>query len=62
MSNGKHLLNFRVTEEEEAILVAYCDRTGRTRTDVLRELIRQLARRDIMRLTPQRAPRRSRSS
>jgi hypothetical protein len=44
MSNGKRLMNFRLTEEEAAILAAYCARTGRTQTDVLRELIRQLGR------------------
>jgi hypothetical protein len=43
MSNGKRLMNFRLTAEEAAILGAYCERTGRTQTDVLRELVRQLA-------------------
>ena len=45
MSNGakKRLLNFRMTAEEDAILAAYCERFGRTRTDVLREFIRGLA-------------------
>jgi hypothetical protein len=44
MRTAKRLMNFRLTEEEAAILAAYCARTGRTQTDVLRELIRQLGR------------------
>ncbi len=42
MSNGKKLLNFRLTAEEADILAAYCERTGRTQTDVLREFVRGL--------------------
>jgi hypothetical protein len=54
MSNGskKRLLNFRVTDAEFDILTDYCARTGRTQTDVVRELVRQLARRDVMRHAP----------
>jgi hypothetical protein len=47
MSNGKRLMNFRLTEEEAGILAAYCERTGRTQTDVLRELVRELDRRPV---------------
>lgn len=39
------LINLRVPAEEDALLSAYAERTGRTRTDVLRECIRGLARR-----------------
>jgi len=55
MSNGakKRLLNFRMTQEEDAILAAYCERLGRTRTDVLREFIRSLAQQS----SPLRRPR-----
>ena len=55
MSNGKRLMNFRLTEEEAGILADYCERTGRTQTDVLRELVRELARRPTLprRKTPQ---------
>jgi hypothetical protein len=50
MSNGskKKLLNFRVTEAEFDILTDYCERTGRTQTDVVRELIRELAQRSTL--------------
>jgi uncharacterized protein (DUF1778 family) len=41
----KRLINLRVSAEEDALLAAYAERTGRTRTDVLRELIRGLQRR-----------------
>ena len=51
MSNGKRLMNFRLTAEEADILAAYCERTGRTQTDVLRELVRQLARKEVLRRT-----------
>jgi uncharacterized protein (DUF1778 family) len=40
----KRLINVRVSAEEDALLAAYAERTGRTRTDVLRELIRSLKR------------------
>lgn len=35
-------LDFFVEKEEKALLDAYCKSTGRTKTDVLRELIRGL--------------------
>jgi hypothetical protein len=54
MSNGKRLMNFRLTEEEAGILADYCERTGRTQTDVLRELVRELAQRPT--LSRRRAP------
>jgi hypothetical protein len=43
MSNGKRLVNLRMTDEEIRIIDDYCERTGRTRTDVLREFVRGLA-------------------
>jgi hypothetical protein len=58
MSNGKRLMNFRLTAEEAAILGAYCERTGRTQTDVLRELVRQLANQDVPRRRVKAAPKR----
>ena len=50
MSNGskKRLLNFRVTDAEFDILTEYCERTGRTQTDVVRELLRELAQRPTL--------------
>jgi len=33
---------FRLNSEEFALLEAYCDAVGRTKSDVLRELIRKL--------------------
>jgi hypothetical protein len=39
---NKILVNFRVTEGEYARLKAYLAQTGRTQTDVLRELVRSL--------------------
>jgi hypothetical protein len=38
----KRLINFNATEAEDALLTAYAKETGRTKTDVLRELIRSL--------------------
>ena len=38
----KHLINVRVTDAEDALLTEYAARTGRTKTDVVRELIRTL--------------------
>ena len=35
-------LDFLVEVEEKALLDKYCNATGRTKTDVLRELIRKL--------------------
>ena len=33
---------FRLNDEEFALLEAYCEAVGRTKSDVLRELIRKL--------------------
>ena len=38
----KRRLDFRIEESEFAILELHCERVGRTKTDVLRELIRNL--------------------
>ena len=38
----KKLINIRVTAEEDALLTSYAEATGRTKTDVVRELIRSL--------------------
>jgi predicted DNA-binding protein len=38
----KKLINARITKSEFAILDAFAKRTARTKTDVLRELIRSL--------------------
>lgn len=38
----KKRLDFRITEAEFELLTLYCELTGRTKTDVLRELIRGL--------------------
>lgn len=38
----KKRLNFRIEEWELEILEEYCESVGRTKTDVLRELIRSL--------------------
>ncbi|WP_289501556.1 molybdenum-pterin-binding domain-containing protein [Gloeocapsopsis sp. IPPAS B-1203] len=43
MSNKqKQWITFKVSEMEMSALEAYCQRTERTKTDVLRELIRKL--------------------
>lgn len=42
MSKPKNYKTFRLTDKEERILEEYCDRAGRTYTDVLRELVRSL--------------------
>ena len=34
--------NFRLSEKESAILAAYCQQEERTKTDVIRELVRDL--------------------
>jgi hypothetical protein len=39
---NKHMLTFRVTEQEKKILNTYCDLTGRTQVDVFREFVRSL--------------------
>jgi predicted DNA-binding protein len=38
----KKLINARITKSEFSILDAYAKKEGRTKTDVLRELIRSL--------------------
>jgi hypothetical protein len=38
----KRLVNVRVTPEEDGLLTEYAAVTGRTRTEILRELIRSL--------------------
>lgn len=40
---AKILINIRIEEKENAVLEAYCQQTGRTKTDVLREYIRSLS-------------------
>jgi len=39
---AKKLINMMVTTEENALLASYARQTGRTKTDVIRELIRSL--------------------
>lgn len=38
----KARLDFRLTDDEYQLLSAYCEAVGRTKSDVLRELIRNL--------------------
>lgn len=38
----KKLINIRVSVEEDKLLTSYAEETGRTKTDVIRELIRSL--------------------
>ena len=45
MKTKKIQVSVRMTEEENKILSDYAERTGRTQTDILRELIRSLAKR-----------------
>jgi len=40
----KKRLDFRVEDWESKILEEYCNATGRTKTDVLREFIRSLSK------------------
>ena len=42
MLERKEMMNFRVTEQEKAIVHEYCQLTGRTQTDVFREFVRSL--------------------
>jgi hypothetical protein len=44
MTKSEKRLDIRLPEDELQILDDYCKATGRTKTDVLRELIRKLAR------------------
>jgi hypothetical protein len=39
---GKRLINFNVTTAGDALLTAFAQQTGRTKTDVLREAVRAL--------------------
>lgn len=41
--------NFRLSDKESAILAAYCQQEDRTKTDVIRELVRTL----VDKLTPE---------
>lgn len=38
----KVMLNVRIPKSEMEVLEAFCDRAGRTKTDVIREFIRKL--------------------
>jgi hypothetical protein len=40
----KILINVRIEEKEDALLEAYCNLHGRTKTDVIREYIRSLSK------------------
>lgn len=40
----KRRLNFELPENEIEILEEYCRRTGRTKTEVIRELVRSLSK------------------
>jgi predicted DNA-binding protein len=40
----KTTFNIRIEESEMELLEAYCKQTGRTKTDVVREMIRALKR------------------
>ena len=42
MVERKEMMNFRITEQEKAIVHEYCKLTGRTQTDVFREFVRSL--------------------
>lgn len=39
---AKRLINMMVTIEEDALLVAYAKQEGRTKTEIVREMIRSL--------------------
>jgi hypothetical protein len=41
---AKTILNIRIEESEIELLKQYCQQSGRTQTDVVRELIRGLKR------------------
>jgi predicted DNA-binding protein len=42
---SKETIQIRLPKEEKLILDVYCEKTGRTQTDVLREFIRSLQER-----------------
>jgi hypothetical protein len=44
MAMAKTILNIRIEESEIELLKQYCQQSGRTQTDVVRELIRGLKR------------------
>ncbi|MBO3457267.1 CopG family transcriptional regulator [Aetokthonos hydrillicola Thurmond2011] len=44
MGKPTNFITFRVNDQEKDILRTYCERQGRTQTDVLRELIRNLGK------------------
>jgi hypothetical protein len=41
---AKMILNIRIEEKEMELLKQYCQQSGRTQTDVVRELVRGLKR------------------
>ena len=41
---AKVLTNIRIDKSEDELLETYCQQTGRTKTDVLREYIRSLSK------------------
>jgi hypothetical protein len=47
MTMAKTILNVRVEELEMEILKRYCQQSGRTQTDVVRELVRGLKRKIV---------------
>ena len=44
---AKTVLNIRIEESEMELLKRYCQQSGRTQTDVIRELVRGLKRKII---------------
>ncbi len=42
MANSKQWITFKVSTQEMRAIETYCQQTQRTKTDVLRELLRQL--------------------
>jgi hypothetical protein len=47
MGKPTNFVTFRVNDLEKEILRNYCEKLGRTQTDVLRELIRNLQKENI---------------
>ncbi|MBW4649492.1 MAG: ribbon-helix-helix protein, CopG family [Kastovskya adunca ATA6-11-RM4] len=43
----KTILNIRIEESEMELLKRYCQQSGRTQTDVIRELVRGLKRKIV---------------